>query len=72
MPRRKTAAKKTNKNHSRAPNMVQTTIALPKTVLARIGEIAETETRSRNLQIQHFLQLGIREYEETHPKNRES
>jgi hypothetical protein len=57
------AAMPSKRNHSRAADKGTYSVALPKTLAAKIQAIADEERRSRNGQIEHFLQLAIRAYE---------
>jgi len=50
----------------RAPGVIQTSIAIPEKTLKKLGQIAHKETRSRNMQIQLFLEKGIKEWLQEH------
>lgn len=43
-------------------------LRMPQKVFAKVGVIAEKEGRSRNAQIQYFVQRGIAKYEAEHGK----
>ena len=43
----------------RANGMVQTSIVLPAKLLKAVGEVAKHEHRSRNMQIQKYLEQGL-------------
>jgi hypothetical protein len=48
------------KSHQRAPDKRNFSVALPITLIDQIEAIAKSETRSRNRQIEHFLQECVR------------
>ena len=50
------------KNHDRAVDKKNFSIALPLTLIAQLQSIANLETRSRNKQIQHFLELSVQRW----------
>lgn len=50
------------KNHSRAPGKKGFSIALPVVLIDQLQRIAEKETRSRNGQIERFLEQQVEEY----------
>ena len=47
------------KNHARAPDKVGFSVALPKKLLGDIQTIADSEHRTRNKQIEHFLHESV-------------
>lgn len=47
------------RNHDRAPDKKNFSIALPKTMIDDLQKIADKETRSRNRQIEHFLSQAV-------------
>jgi len=49
----------------RAAGVTQTSIAIPERLLKQIGAISKKETRSRNMQIQLFLEQAIKAYRES-------
>jgi hypothetical protein len=51
------------KNHSRAPDKKGFSIALPITLIDALTTIANHENRSRNRQIQHFLEKSVQEWQ---------
>lgn len=51
-----------NKNHDRSPEKKGFSIALPKKLVAEIQKIADAETRSRNGQIEKFLEESVQRY----------
>lgn len=51
-----------NKSHERSPDKQGFSIALPKRLVARIQDIAKKETRSRNGQIEKFLEDSVARY----------
>jgi hypothetical protein len=53
------------KNHDRSPDKMGFSVALPRDLVAKIQSIAKSETRSRNAQIQRFLELAVREWSES-------
>lgn len=53
---------KPQKSHARSPDKKGFSIALPKTLIKQIEEMAQKETRSRNGQIQHMLEKMIAEH----------
>jgi metal-responsive CopG/Arc/MetJ family transcriptional regulator len=55
-----------DKSHTRALGMGQTSITVPDALLQKVGEIAKKSTRSRNKQIQYFLEKGVEEYRKSH------
>lgn len=50
------------RSHDRAPDKKGFSIALPKQLLAEIQHIATSETRSRNGQIEKFLDDCVKQY----------
>jgi hypothetical protein len=48
------------KSHSRAPDKRNFSVALPVALIEQIEAIAKDETRSRNRQIEHFLQESVK------------
>ena len=50
------------KSHDRDPNKRNFSVALPITLIEDLQRIADKETRSRNMQIQHFLEIAVNEY----------
>lgn len=50
------------KSHSRAPDKIGFSIALPEKLATELQEIATRETRSRNGQIEHFLRESVQEW----------
>jgi hypothetical protein len=57
------AAMSTKRNHARAADKGSFSVALPKSLAAKLQQIADDEHRSRNGQIEHFLRIAIRAYE---------
>lgn len=55
------------RNHDRAPDKKGFSVALPKNLLRAIERIAEAEHRSRNRQIEKFLQAEVDQYLKEHP-----
>lgn len=54
--------KETQKNHNRSPGMVQTSIAIPATLLEAVSRIAVEQERSRNKVITMLLREKVAEY----------
>ena len=54
---------KKQKNHDRAPDKVQTSIAIPKVLMSKIEQVAAAETRNRNNTIQWLLENAIKDIE---------
>lgn len=52
----------TDPKTGRAKGIAQTSIAIPRELLEKIAEIADLETRSRNMQIQAILEAGVKDY----------
>lgn len=50
------------RNHSRSKEKRNFSIALPETLIADLKSIAQTETRSRNRQIEHFLAEEVKRW----------
>lgn len=50
------------KSHERSPGMVQTSIAIPKTLLEAVSKIAYEQERSRNKVITMLLREKVAEY----------
>lgn len=57
---------KTKKPIIRDPSKKNFSIAIPKTLVAKVQEIADREHRNRNSQIEHLLTLMVAEYETKH------
>lgn len=53
----------------RDPNKVAFSVALPKVLVWQIEEIAQTEHRSRNGQIEHFLAEAVAQWKREHPQD---
>ena len=51
-----------NKSHDRSPEKQGFSVALPKKLVADIQKIAKSETRSRNRQIEKFLEDSVAAY----------
>jgi len=58
----KNSGKSSERNHSRAPGIIQTSIAIPNTLLVKIQKIADAEVRSRNAQIHFILDEFVKAY----------
>lgn len=52
----------TKRNHDRAADKTAFSVALPKKLVSDLEEIAKTETRTRNRQIEHFLTESVARY----------
>ena len=50
------------KSHERSPDKTGFSVALPKKLVAEIKQIAKDETRSRNGQIERFLEECVMRY----------
>jgi hypothetical protein len=50
---------KTTRNHGHSPDKQITSVCLKRTLMARLAAIAAAENRSRNSQIEHFLELAV-------------
>jgi hypothetical protein len=50
------------KSHDRAPDKRNFSVALPIELIEKLEAIAGAETRSRNKQIEHFLQQSVSHY----------
>ena len=50
------------KNHDRSPDKKGFSVALPKSLVERLSKIAESEHRSRNGQIELFLERAVKEW----------
>lgn len=50
------------KNHDRSPDKKGFSVALPRDLLAKIEEIAKEEHRSRNGQIEYFLDRSVKKW----------
>ncbi len=55
------------KNHDRSPDKQGFSIALPRTLVSAIEQIAEEEQRSRNGQIEYFLARAVKDWRTAHP-----
>lgn len=56
------------KNHARAPDKTGFSVALPNSLLWQVEQIAESEHRSRNGQIEHFLADSVARWKREHPQ----
>lgn len=54
------------KIRTRAAGVTQTSIAIPDRILKQVSRIAAKETRSRNQQIQVFLEDAIKKWSSDH------
>lgn len=59
------------KSHDRSPDKIGFSVALPKQLLAQIQEIADTEHRTRNRQIEHFLYQSVARWNADHASAKE-
>lgn len=57
------------KNHERSPDKKGFSIALPIHLIDQIQVIADGETRSRNKQIEHFLDNAVKQWNAKNTKN---
>lgn len=57
------------KNHDRSPEKKGFSVALPKTLIAEVEAIAKSEHRSRNGQIERFLEQSVKLYRESQKPN---
>ena len=55
------------KSHDRSPDKKGFSVAIPKRLLAEIEKIAKSETRSRNGQIERFLDDCVKRYKGIKP-----
>ena len=50
------------RSHDRAPDKLGFSVALPKRLVAEIESIAQSQHRTRNKQIEHFLDGAVKEW----------
>ena len=59
---------KTKRPTQRDPAKVAFSVALPRVLVRQIADIAASETRKRNGQIEHFLSAAVAAWKRTHPE----